>query len=153
MNETTSDQVHREYMTVEVGEQLFGLPIEGVHDVFRPENMTSVPQSTPEIAGVLNMRGRIVTSIDMRRRLDLPPRKADETAMAVGIEANGESYGLIIDRVGEVLRLPTAGLEANPVNMDRGWAELSQGVYRLDERLMIVLDVKRVLVVLDDLAA
>lgn len=132
-------------MTVEIGGQLFGLSIEEVHDVFRPEGMTWVPMSSPEIAGVLNMRGRIVTAIDMRRRLELPPRSAGEPAMAVGIESRGESYGLLIDRVGEVLRLPASGLEPNPVNLDRGWSELSAGVYRLKERLLIILDIRCVL--------
>ena len=134
-----------QYVTVVIGGQLFGLPIERVHDVFVPESITRVPLSRPEIAGVLNLRGRIVTAIDMRRRLFLPPREGDNTLMAVGIEHKGESYGLLIDNVGEVLTLPTAGREANPVNLDARWGIISGGVHRLNGQLMVILDVDRVL--------
>jgi purine-binding chemotaxis protein CheW len=141
--ETASDSI--QYVTVLIGGQLFGLPISKVHDVFVPESMTRVPLSAPEVAGVLNLRGRIVTAINMRRRLGLPPREGNHGIMAVGIEYRGESYGLIIDEVGEVLNLETAGREANPANLDRRWAEISAGVHRLDGQLMVILDVERVL--------
>lgn len=134
-----------QYVTVVIGGQLFGLPIERVHDVFMPESITRVPLSRPEIAGVLNLRGRIVTAIDMRRRLHLPPRADGGQAMAVGIEHKGESYGLLIDNVGEVLDLPTDGREPNPVNLDSRWAAISGGVHRLSGQLMVILDVDRVL--------
>jgi len=151
-NDTHSDTT--QYVTVVIGGQLFGLPISKVHDVFVPESMTRVPLSAPEIAGVLNLRGRIVTAIDMRRRLGLPAREGASTIMAVGIEYRGESYGLIIDEVGEVLTLPTASREANPANLDRRWAEISGGVHRLSGQLMVILDVERVLGrMLDQLAA
>src|SRR6202022_4944245 len=88
-----------EYVTVMIGGQLFGLPISRVQDVFMPDRITRVPLSAPEIAGVLNLRGRIVTAIDMRRRLGLPPRSDDKPSMAVGIELEGESYGLLIEAV------------------------------------------------------
>jgi purine-binding chemotaxis protein CheW len=134
-----------QYVTVVIGGQLFGLPIERVHDVFVPESITRVPLSRPEIAGVLNLRGRIVTAIDMRRRLHLPSREGEATPMAVGIEHKGESYGLLIDNVGEVLDLPSAGREPNPVNLDGRWAAISGGVHRLNGQLMVILDVDRVL--------
>lgn len=134
-----------QYVTVVIGGQLFGLPIERVHDVFMPESITRVPLSRPEIAGVLNLRGRIVTAIDMRRRLHLPPRDDGGQAMAVGIEHKGESYGLLIDNVGEVLDLPTNGREPNPVNLDPRWTAISGGVHRLNGQLMVILDVDRVL--------
>ncbi|MEM6616490.1 MAG: chemotaxis protein CheW [Pseudomonadota bacterium] len=134
-----------EYVTVNIGDQLFGIPIERAHDVFMPESITIVPMSAPEIAGVLNLRGRIVTAIDMRRRLELPPAGEDGARMAVGIEYKGEFFGLIIDSVGEVLRLPETDLEQNPMNLDPRWVKVSGGVYRLEGALMIVLDVDRVL--------
>lgn len=134
-----------QYVTVVIGGQLFGLPIERVHDVFMPENMTRVPLSAKEIAGVLNLRGRIVTAIDMRRRLHLPALAGRNTGMAVGIDYKGESYGLIIDSVGEVLDLPIVNREPNPVNLDRRWASIAGGVHRLDGQLMVILDVDRVL--------
>ena len=103
MKEEAQESATVEYVTVLIGEQLFGLPINRVQDVFMPETITQVPLSPPEIAGVLNLRGRIVTVIDMRRRLRLPRAEDAGQPMAVGIEYKGESYGLLIDQVGEVL--------------------------------------------------
>lgn len=142
-NDSHSGQI--QYVTVFIGGQLFGLPIHKVHDVFVPESMTRVPLSAPEVAGVLNLRGRIVTAINMRRRLGLPLREGNHGIMAVGIEYRGESYGLIIDEVGEVLNLDSSGREANPANLDARWAEISGGVHRLSGQLMVILDVERVL--------
>ncbi|EFO31579.1 purine-binding chemotaxis protein [Roseibium sp. TrichSKD4] len=133
-----------QYVTVVIGGQLFGLPISQVHDVFVPDSVTRVPLSAPEVAGVLNLRGRIVTAINMRRRLHLPPLE-DEQMMAVGIEYKNESYGLVIDSVGEVLTLPTDNAEPNPTNLDKRWAEIAGGVHRLDGQLMVILDVDRLL--------
>lgn len=134
-----------EYVTVTIDGQLFGLPILEVEDVFQPQNITSVPLAKREVAGVLNLRGRIVTAIDMRERLDLEPRVPGEISMAVGIEYKGESYGLVIDKVGEVLRLKEDGIEPNPSNLNSNWASVSAGVYQLEGELMVVLDVFRVL--------
>ncbi|VAW13784.1 Positive regulator of CheA protein activity (CheW) [hydrothermal vent metagenome] len=134
-----------DYITVFIGGQLFGLPVLSVQDVFMPHSITEVPLSNADIAGVLNLRGRIVTAIDMRRRLDLPPRSEEQNSMAVGIEANGESYGLVIDSVGDVLGLDDTTLEQNPANLDPRWAAVAGGVHRLDGRLMVILDVERVL--------
>ena len=134
-----------EYVTVLIGGQLFGLPISRVQDVFMPDRITRVPLAPPEIAGVLNLRGRIVTTIDMRRRLGLPPRDDNKPSMAVGIEQRGESYGLMIDTVGEVMKLGETTLEPNPVNLDPRLARVSAGVHRLDGQLMVILDVDYVL--------
>ncbi len=134
-----------EFITVKIADQLFGLPILKVEDVFSPHGITEVPLSNSEVAGVLNLRGRIVTAIDMRRRLGLPPRNGAGDSMAVGIEYKGESYGLMIDAVGEVLRLQEQALAPNPTNLDPAWREVSAGVYKLDGELMVVLDVVRVL--------
>ena len=144
INETFSEHV-TEYVTVLIGDQLFGLPISRVQDVFMPERLTRVPLSSPEIAGVLNLRGRIVTAIDMRRRLGLPPRTDDKPSMAIGIELKGESYGLLIDTVGEVMKLGDDTRESNPVNLDSRLARVSGGVHRLDGQLMVILDVDFVL--------
>jgi purine-binding chemotaxis protein CheW len=134
-----------EYVTATIGGQLFGLPISRVQDVFMPQRLTRVPLAGAEIAGVLNLRGRIVTAIDMRKRLGLTDTEAAEQPMAIGIESKGESYGLLIDAIGEVLKLPTAGREDNPVNLDGRLARVSAGVHRLDGKLLVVLDVDRVL--------
>jgi purine-binding chemotaxis protein CheW len=142
-----------EYVTIMIGEQLFGLPIARVQDVFMPERLTRVPLASREVAGVLNLRGRIVTAIDMRARLGLPNAESDRPAMAVGVDLRGESYGLLIDSIGEVLKLADDGREVNPVNLDPRMAKMASGVHRLDGQLMVVLDVDRVLEISSDLRA
>jgi purine-binding chemotaxis protein CheW len=134
-----------EYVTAMIGGQLFGLPITRVQDVFTPERLTRVPMASPEIAGMLNLRGRIVTLIEMRKRLGLSERTDDALPMAIGVESRGESYGLLIDSLGEVLKLDDDKRESNPVNLDGQLAQVSAGVHRLDGQLLIVIDVDRIL--------
>jgi purine-binding chemotaxis protein CheW len=102
---------YTEFVTFTTAGQLFGVPIGRVQDVFKPSHITPVPLAGAEIAGVLNLRGRIVTMIDLRRRLELEQGENDRTPMPIGIEARGESLGLLVDAVGEVLNLPNAERE------------------------------------------
>ena len=134
-----------EYVTFTTAGQMFGLPIERVQDVFKPTRMTRVPLAGPEIAGVLNLRGRIVTAIHLSNRLDLQSRADGMPPMAIGIESGAELFGLLVDAVGEVLKLQDGEREANPINLDRKLARVSAGVFRLDGQLLVVLDVDRVL--------
>ncbi len=149
VNSSTS----QEYITVVIANQLFGLPILEVQDVFIPEKITSVPLAAPEVEGVLNLRGRIVTAINMRKRLGLNKLENNDEIMAVGIEYNSESYGLIIDDVGEVMKLEKKNFESNPTNLDPKWAEISGGVFRLEKELLVVLDVTKVLDIIQSQAA
>jgi purine-binding chemotaxis protein CheW len=145
MSTENTQRKQTEYVTAMIGGQLFGLPIVRVQDVFIPERLTRVPLAPPEIAGVLNLRGRIVTLIDLRRRFGLGQRDGGEAVMAIGVESRAESYGLLIDSVGEVLKLDDAAREPNPINLDQRLARVSAGIYRLDGQLLIVVDVDRVL--------
>jgi purine-binding chemotaxis protein CheW len=104
-----------------------------------------VPLAPEDVAGVLNLRGRIVTAIDMRARLGLPKNDDGKPPMAMGVELRGESYGLLIDSIGEVLTLADDAREVNPVNLDPRMAKMANGVHRLEGQLMVVLDVDRVL--------
>lgn len=138
-----TDRTVNEYVTAMVGGELFGLPIGRVQDVFVPDRLTRVPLAPPEIAGILNLRGRIVTLVDLCHRLGLERRS--ESVMAIGVELKGESYGLMIDQVGEVMSLDAADFERNPVNLDPKLAAVSSGIYRLEDQLLLVLDVDRLL--------
>jgi purine-binding chemotaxis protein CheW len=143
-----------EYVTAEIGGELIGLPILRVQDVFIPESPTRVPLAPPEVAGVLNLRGRILTLIDMRRRLGLAGGSGEKAPLAIGVELRGESYGLLIDAIGEVLKLDDDAREPNPVNLDPRLARVSMGIHRLNERLLMVIDVDRVLdIVVERVAA
>src|SRR4029079_11359075 len=135
-----------EYVTAIVGGQRFGIPILRVQDVFVPDRLTRVPLAPPEIAGLINLRGRIVTLIDLRRRVGFAAAHSDgEQPMAIGVDSRGASYRLLVDSVGEVLKLDESLREVNPVNLDPRLAELSLGIHRLQEQLLVLIDVDRVL--------
>jgi purine-binding chemotaxis protein CheW len=143
-NDSSADLVTG-YVTVTIGDHMFGLPIFRVQDVFVPDRLTRVPLAPPEVAGILNLRGRVVTAIDMRSRLDFGEREPGAPVMAIGIETKGESYGLLVDAVGEVMQLHNSACEAKPTNLDPRLSRVAAGIYRLEGRLMVVLDVDRVL--------
>jgi purine-binding chemotaxis protein CheW len=144
MLNTQQPAASAEYVTVTIGGQLFGLPISRVQDVFVLSQVTRVPLADEDIAGVINLRGRIVTAIDLRRRLGVSG-DVGRAKIAVGIEGDGESYGLVIDAVGEVLKPGAETAEPIPVNLDERLKRVASSVHRLDDRLMVVLDVDAVL--------
>ncbi len=142
---TLSDEEEASFVTLTVGEQLCGIPVLGVRDILGEQTITRIPLAPPEIAGSLNLRGRIVTTIDLRRRLHLPPPPAGLKRMSVVAEQGGELYALLVDQVSEVMSLPVSQFERNPPTLSASWAAFSQGIYRLSGRLMVVLDVGRLL--------
>lgn len=133
-----------EFVTMRIGGQLFGISVLMVQDVMNPRKITPIPLARPEIAGALNLRGRIVTTLDMRARLALPP-KGDKASMCVVVEHKNDLYSLLVDQVGEVLSLPMSGFEPNPANLTPQWQSVSAGVYRLQGELLVVLDVAAIL--------
>ena len=144
--EIASTEDHDDFVTMFIEGQLFGIPVLVVQDVLGPQKITRIPLAPPEVAGSLNLRGRIVTAIDVRMRLRLPQKKADMgEGMSVVVDMKGELYSLRVDQVGEVLSLPAAKFERNPPTLDPLWREFSTGIYRLDEKLLVVLDVPRLL--------
>jgi len=134
-----------EFVTVTIADQLFGIPVLQVQDVLGPQRITRIPLAPPEIAGSLNLRGRIVTAVDVRLRLGLPRRPGGADDMSIAVEHGGELYSLMVDGVGEVLALRPDQFERNPATVDSVWREVSTGIYRLKDRLMVVLDVARLL--------
>jgi purine-binding chemotaxis protein CheW len=136
----TNESDGSQLVTVEVAGQTFGLPILKVRDVFALTEMTRVPLAPPTVAGLYNLRGRILTILSMRAMLGLPP--ADEAAeqIAIGLEWQGEAYGLLVDRVREVMSVADEKREPNPANLDQRWAALSAGVHRLASHLLIEVD-------------
>lgn len=139
-----NQQGPREFVSMTVAGQLFGIPVLTVQDVLGEQRITRVPLAQPEVAGTLNLRGRIVTAIDMRRRMGLPPRESGH-GMNVVVDRDGELYSLIVDSVGEVLSLAPDLYERNPPTLEPAWREVSVGVYRLENELMVVLDVVKLL--------
>ena len=136
---------NEDFVTMTIADQLFGIPVLQVQDVLGPQRITRIPLAPPEVAGSLNLRGRIVTAIDVRKRLGLPERASDKPGMSIVVDHKGELYSLIIDSVGEVLSLSSTDFERQPATMDLRWREVSTGIYRLRDTLLVVLDVSRLL--------
>ena len=134
-----------DFVTMTISGQLFGIPVLSVQDVLGPQKITRIPLAPPEVAGALNLRGRIVTAIDVRCRLGLEPRSDTRESMSVVVDVGGELYSLTVDTVGEVLTMSADDYEPNPPTLDAAWREISAGIYQLDGQLLVVLDVNRFL--------
>ncbi|CCG08155.1 chemotaxis protein CheW [Pararhodospirillum photometricum] len=135
---TVDEQV---FVTIYVEKQLFGIQVERVQDILIPEKIARIPLAPPEVAGAINLRGRIVTVIEVRKRLGLRTKKEKGSVMCVTIEQGNELYSMMVDSVGNVLTLPLSRIEPNPTTMDPRWRAVSNGVVRLDGELMVVMDV------------
>ncbi len=133
------------FVTATVADQLFGIPIGRAHDVFNLTSVTPVPLAPPDVLGLMNLRGRVVTALDVRQRLGYSPTALGPGAMAIGIESGGDAFGLVVDRIGEIVTVDRGAIDDNPVHLDPTWAELSRGVYRLESELLVVLDVDAML--------
>jgi purine-binding chemotaxis protein CheW len=133
-----------DFVTFTIAKQLFGIPVLKVQDVLSSHNITRIPLAPPEIAGSLNLRGRVVTAMDVRVRLGLPARDGS-SSMSIVAEHDGELYSLMVDSVGEVLALKSSAWERSPPTVDPKFREYSRGIYRLDGKLLVVLDVNRLL--------
>ncbi len=135
------------FVTMTVRGQLCGIPVLSVRDIIVTQAMTRIPLASPEIAGSMNLRGRIVTAIDLRRRLNLPPRENGQAGMSVVVERQGELYSLVVDSVREVIEFDNRQMEPNPPTLAAGWREFSTGIYRLQSELLVVLNTERVLAI------
>jgi purine-binding chemotaxis protein CheW len=140
-----AEKINHDFVTLTIADQMFGIPVLEVRDVLGPQNIAHVPLAPPEIAGALNLRGRIVTAIDMRIRLGLPPRDDSGQSMSIVVDHGGELYSLIVDKVGEVMSLSASDVEKNPPTLDPQWRDVSEGIYRLKEQLLIALSIQRFL--------
>ncbi|WP_114394488.1 chemotaxis protein CheW [Oleisolibacter albus] len=136
---------NEDFVTATIADQLFGIPVLQVRDVLGPQKITRIPLAPPEVAGSLNLRGRIVTAIDVRLRLGLDKPTQASRGMSIVVDHKGELYSLMVDNVGEVLSLSADDFERHPATMDQRWREVSTGIYRLQNTLLVVLDVSRLL--------
>lgn len=132
-------------VSVRIGQQTFGVPVMKVQDVIAQSAICVVPLAPPEVAGTLNLRGRIVTAMDMRERFALPRREPDERFMSVILERGGELYALLVDDVGDVLWLSSSTFEPLPATLSPNWRALCVGLYRLETELLLALDIDKVL--------
>ena len=134
-----------DYLTLTIAGQIFGIPVLQVQDVLGEQRVTKIPLSPPEVAGALNLRGRIVTAINVRKKLDLEEDDNFDHQMSVVVEYEQELYSLIIDEVGDVLTFDDEHYESTPATLDPLWRSISQGIYRMENRLLMVLDIPKLL--------
>ncbi len=153
-NAAVLDTTTQDFLTINIADQRFGIPILQIQDVLGDQNVTTIPLAPPEVAGSLNLRGRVVTAIDVRRRLGLERMEDEDSSgkksMGVVVEHHDELYSLIIDSVGDVLRLKDDDFENTPPTLDPLWRNISDGIYRLDNDLLIILDIPKFLGSVDE---
>ncbi len=133
------------FVTMRVCNQLIGISVLVVQDVLRKVEIAHVPLAPHEVAGSMNLRGRIVTVIDMRARLGLEAASPNEKTMHAVVEYRDELYSLMVDSVGDVLNLPVNHIEKSPANLAGNWKDVAAGVYRLEKELLVILDVQALL--------
>ncbi len=141
----TSNKNQEEFVTFTIDKQLFGVPILKVQDILKPDKIASIPLAAPEIRGSINLRGRIVTVIDVRVRLGMPASVDTSESMGVTVELHQDLYTLLVDSIGDVMALGINQLERNPSTLDPKWRDFANGIYRLEDNLMVVLDVEKLL--------
>ena len=139
-----------QYSTFHVGHLFFGIEVLKVQEVLRYQEMTPVPSAPSVIEGLMNLRGQIVTAIDMRRRLNLAPRKDAKTPMNVVVRSDDGPVSLLVDEIGDVVEAPNDNYERPPDTMPPETRELIDGVYKLEGRLLLVLNTDQVLRIQND---
>lgn len=134
-------------VSVRIEGQLIGLPITSIRDVFSIYAMTPVPKADRAVTGLVNLRGHIVTILDLGSLLNSrrSEQKSGQEPMAVGVEWQGEVFGLVVDEIGDVLSLTVDSSEAMPANMSPNWARFTRRVHKLDRELMIEIDLHTLL--------
>ncbi len=133
----------RQYATFFVADLFFGVDVMRVQEVLHFQQMTLVPQAPEIVEGLINLRGQIVIAIDMRRRLGLPPRPGGQLPMNIVVRSEDGAVSLLVDEIGDVLDVDTATYEQPPENLDPSAREIIRGVYKLKDRLLLLLDAQR----------
>lgn len=133
------------YVTMCLAGQMFGIEVKHVRDVLLQQKVTPIPLAPPEVAGSLNLRGRIVTVINLRERLKLPPREEGQKNSFVVVEFKGELYSLMVDSVSEVITAEPAQIEKTPSNLNDCWRDIASGIYKREDELLVLVDIQTLL--------
>jgi purine-binding chemotaxis protein CheW len=133
---------NRQYCTFFLDDQCFGLDVLQVQEIVRGQPLTPVPLAHPSVRGLINLRGQIVTAIDLRERLALPPRPRDQQPVNVVVQTDDGAVSLLVDEIGDVLEVTEQQFERPPETLRGAARDLIQGVYKLADRLLVILDPK-----------
>ena len=134
------------FVTMSIDQQRFGVAVGSVRDVLRDQRIAIIPKAQAKVAGSINLRGRIVTVVNLRQRLGLSTKYSDRP-MFVVVEHKGNLYSLLVDQVGEVLTVPSSDIEKTPPNLAPNWQQVSSGICRLEDDLLLVIDIQALLAV------
>lgn len=134
-----------QYVSFFVDGQLLGIPVNTVQEVLNPQSIAPVPLARSEISGLLNLRGQIVTAVNLRRRLGLPDLEGGRQSINVVVHHQGESFSLLVDDVGDVINVSGDVLQPAPSTLDAHWKTVTSGVFRLEGRLFVILNVASLL--------
>lgn len=133
------------YCTFRLGELFFGVEVLSVQEVIRFQQMTAVPLAPSVVSGLINLRGQVVTAIDLRRRLGMGDRDPQELPMNVVVRTDDGPVSLLVDEIGDVLDVDESIFEPAPETLEGVIRELVTGVFKLEGRLLLALDVDRAL--------
>jgi len=133
-------------LTCIVAGQWLALPVDQLSEVVVPQVRTKVPLSTASVNGLINLRGKILTELDMLRILDLPAREDESRYRTIIVESDeGENFGLTVDSVGEVIDIQAGAYEPTPDTLDARWKSVCHGVLKQAKRILVMLDVEKVI--------
>lgn len=133
-----------QYCTFVLDGHLFGVDVASVQEVLKQQDLTPVPRASREVAGLINLRGQIVTTLDLRSRLGLPARPTGDASVSVVVRAaDGTPVSLVVDRIGDVLHVDGASLEPPPDTVPADVRDLVHGICKLENRLMLLLDTEK----------
>ena len=133
------------YSTFDVGGYFFGVDVLQVQEVLRRQELTPVPLAPRVVKGLINLRGQIVTAVDMRLRLGLPPRSEEDAVINVVVRTEDGAVSLLVDDIEDVVEVDAETFERPPDNLEPDIRELLTGIHKLSTRLLLVLDIRQVL--------
>lgn len=136
---------HNQYLTAKIGDQLFGLPVFNLRDIFKCPEITPIPLTPKYILGSINLRGKIVTVIDLRERFNIQNYDSAVASMNIAVEYGQEVLSLVVDSVGEVIYIPPERFEQLPPTLEKKWRNISEGVCQLNKNLLVGINMDKLL--------
>jgi purine-binding chemotaxis protein CheW len=137
--------MERQFCTFHLGTLFLGIEVQQVQEVIRRQVMTPIPLAPRAVRGLINLRGQIVTAVDLRERLGLPPLPPDQEPMNVVVRTDEGAVSLLVDEIGDVLETEEEQYESLPDTLPPQARELMRGVYKLPDRLLLILDTEKAL--------
>ncbi len=137
-----NSQTGMELLTCRVGEQWLGVQVRHVREVVTPHAYTKMPLSAAAVMGLINLRGKVITQLDVRQVVGLPKRESEnEYRVAIVETTSGEDFGLVVDEVSEVIELDANCFEKTPKTLNHVWQEVSEGVLKQGDRVLVLINV------------